>query len=202
LRLKVRRSGQNQGVRASGEWEVAPPCLTLSGLASFALLPTCVPFVNSCSAELGTSCRLLGQGLQAHQLQSQSVHAIQDSVQVGLIHNLTRKDRLTPGIPDLHLLEGHGETLAQLSANHYPVGCSLAATVRAVSIHATLPDDRYRRTPRASPADISHPGELEHAPPFGLRSSARRLQRLVSTLRALKGPRIQQFSLVLHWLKC
>ncbi len=50
----------------------------------------------------------------AHRLEAQGVDAIQDSVQVGLIHNLTRKNRLTPGVPDLPLLEGPGETLAQL----------------------------------------------------------------------------------------
>src|SRR5215203_324836 len=153
--------------------------------------------VDSSARLSATFLGFFGHGLEAHQLEAEGVDAIQDSVQVGLIHNLTRKDRLTPGIPDLQLLKGHGETLAQLSANHYLVGCSLAATVRAVSIHATLPDDRCRRTPQASPADISHPGELEHAPAS---------PPLVSTLPAaacqhasgLKRPSLSAFQPVQH----
>jgi hypothetical protein len=61
------------------------------------------------------------QGLQAQQPKPQPVYAVEDSVEVRLVDNLPREDRLPAFGLDLHLFEGRSEALAELAAYHYPV---------------------------------------------------------------------------------
>src|SRR5215212_11179472 len=66
------------------------------------------------------------QGVQAHQRKPQPVYALEDAVEVGVVDELPREDRLPASGLHLHPFEGRSQALAELAAHHYPVECPCA----------------------------------------------------------------------------
>jgi hypothetical protein len=59
-------------------------------------------------------------------------------MQVRLVGNLSRDDRPSVCGTHLHPFEGHSESLAELSAHHYPVGVASMDPLFATALHMTL----------------------------------------------------------------
>jgi hypothetical protein len=72
---------------------------------------------------------IFSQGVQAHQRKPQPVYAVEDAVEVRLVDNLPREDRLPASGLDLHPFKRRSQALAELAAYHYPVDrrCALLA---------------------------------------------------------------------------
>ena len=62
-----------------------------------------------------------GHGLNAYQLEPQTAYAIEDAVELGLIYDLSREDRLSAFRLHLHPFESNSKSLAELVTHHYPI---------------------------------------------------------------------------------
>src|SRR5829696_2398060 len=69
---------------------------------------------------------VLRQGFHAQQLQPQTVYAPEDAVELRLVDDLPRKDRIPAFRLHLHPFEGHGVRVAELAAHDYAVDLPIA----------------------------------------------------------------------------
>ena len=115
------------------------------------------------SSDYLPSCSLWisGYGLDAHELESESMYAIQDPVQMRLVDYFSRDDRLSFIGPYVHPFEGRGETLADLRPHHYSVSVAPRGSLFTVGLHLMLLYNKICKNLRASPTTISHPGDLQ-----------------------------------------
>src|SRR5215211_6043526 len=67
--------------------------------------------------------RFSGRALNAHQREAHGAYAVEEAMEVGLIDDLPREDRLPVLGLHLHSFEGRSVSLAKFVTNHYPVDC-------------------------------------------------------------------------------
>src|SRR3712207_5021515 len=87
------------------------------------LSPSSRSFLSQGRHSVNSSMRLAfsGHGLDAHQPEPQSTYAVEDAVEVGLVDDLPREDRLPALGLHLHPFEGSGVSFAEFRTHDYPV---------------------------------------------------------------------------------